>query len=78
MSEYTFTVRLDTTYLAENWKHCSKIIFKYMKNYCSLFFYYDMNNASGASLKKKKKKKKKLKTRKPYKLERERTIQTGL
>ena len=49
-----------------------------MKNYCSLFFYYDMNNASGASLKKKKKKKKKLKTRKPYKLERERTIQTGL
>ena len=53
-----------------------------MKNYYSLFFYcsnalvhcsWDMNSAPSASLKKKK-----LKTRKPYKCERERTIQTGL
>ena len=55
MSEYTFTVRLDTAYFAENWKHCSKIIFKYMKNYCLLFFYCNMNSALGAGLKKKKK-----------------------
>ena len=27
-----------------------------MKNYCSLFFYCDMNSAPGAGLKKKKKK----------------------
>ena len=53
-----------------------------MKNYYSLFFYcsnalvhcsWDINSAPSASLKKKK-----LKTRKPYKCERERTIQTGL
>ena len=53
-----------------------------MKNYYSLFFYcsnalvhcsWDMNSAPSASLKKKK-----LKTRKPYKCDRERTIQTGL
>ena len=50
-----------------------------MKNYCSLFFYCDMNSALDAGLKKKKKKKKKkLKTCKPYKRERERTIQTRL
>ena len=47
----------------ENWKHCSKIIFKCVKNYCSLFFYCSyalvyyscpMINAQGAVLKKKK------------------------
>ena len=48
-----------------------------MKNYCSLFFYCNMNSAPGAGLKKKKKKKM-LKTCKPYKRERERAIQTGL
>ena len=31
-------VRLVTIYFAKNWKHCNKIIFKYMKNYCSLYF----------------------------------------
>ena len=31
-------IRLDTTYFAENWKYCSKIIFKCVKNYCSLYF----------------------------------------
>ena len=25
-------VRLDTAYFAENWKHCNKIIFKYVNN----------------------------------------------
>ena len=29
---------MDTTYFVENWKHCSKVIFKCAKNYCSLFF----------------------------------------
>ena len=56
-------VNLDTTYFVENWKHCNKIIFKWVKNYCSLFFYcsyvlvhcsWDTNNAPGAGLKKKK------------------------
>ena len=27
-----FWVYLDTTYFAENWKHCSKIIFKYVNS----------------------------------------------
>ena len=27
-----FRVRLDTTYFAKNWKHCSKIIFKYVNS----------------------------------------------
>ena len=31
-------VRLVTIYFAKNWKHCNKIIFKYMKNYCLLYF----------------------------------------
>ena len=31
-------VRLVTIYFTKNWKYCNKIIFKYMKNYCSLYF----------------------------------------
>ena len=41
------------------WKYCSKIIFKCMKNYCSLFFYcsYAWTVHRALVLKKKKKKK---------------------
>ena len=33
-----FRVRLDTAYFAENWKHCSKIIFKYVNSTVELIF----------------------------------------
>ena len=35
---FLIRVRLDTTYVVENWKHCSKIIFKYMNNIVGLIF----------------------------------------
>ena len=31
-------VRLDVTYLTENWKYCNKIIFKYVNNIVELIF----------------------------------------
>ena len=69
------SVRVDTIYFAKNWKYCSKIIiFKHMKNYCSLFFYclyvlvhclYPMNSILDAGLLKKKKNRKRGKQSKP-------------
>ena len=80
-------MRLDTTYFAENWKHCSKIIFKCVKNYFSLFFFtvhmpwYTVHVpwiVHQALVLKKKKKKNKFKMRKENKCGRECAIQTNL
>ena len=38
LANFFLRVRFDTTYFVENWKHCNKIIFKCVKNYCSLCF----------------------------------------
>ena len=38
MSKRIPRIRLDTAYFAKNWKHCSKIIFKYVNSVVESIF----------------------------------------